>query len=554
MRRVGPVVGLGLAVALWTALLPTSLDGLWPWPPPEVGSTMGRVGQIVDWLLQPTIAYLCLVALAVWAGRRRLYRLAAHLVLSVVLTFSFTTLLKVTVRRARPDTPWLGALDAHASYPSAHSSALTTLALGVVVLAWVARFSRRRRLALAGAGAVLVLLVWADRLLLHVHHVTDVMAGSLVAGLAVATSWLLTSRWSSRLPAGGTGTATRRAERTRWARPSRRGEVAPIGPTYAVVANPARVRDLALLRRLVDGAAAARGWRGVGWCETSADDGGTAAARSAVDAGADVVLVAGGDGTLRAAVHGLLESAPRTKRRSRLDGPTDPSQEAEANPALAVVPFGSGDLLARNLRVPLDVRDAVALAFDGDPAPLDLLQVRAAGREEYALVMAGIGADAAVLADTREPLKRLLGAGAYLFAGVRHVRARPVHTSIAMDGAEPVWGYASLVGVGNVGELRPGVALMPGADAADGQLDVVAASPRHARDVLRMMAGTLVGSRREHGLDRYRGARVEVTTASPVPCHVDGDLIGEVTSLTAEVTPAALRVRTSFGSIRQPGH
>ena len=94
----------------------------------------------------------------------------------------------------------------------------------------------------------------------------------------------------------------------------------------------------------------------------------------------------------------------------------------------------------------------------------------------------------------------------------------------------------------NVGELRPGVALMPEADAADGQLDVVAASPRHARDVLRMMAGTLVGSRREPGLDRYRGARVEVTTASPVPCHVDGDILGEVTSLTVEVLPAALRV------------
>ena len=44
MRRVGPVVGLGLAVALWTALLPTSLDGLWPWPPPEVGSTK-RISQ-----------------------------------------------------------------------------------------------------------------------------------------------------------------------------------------------------------------------------------------------------------------------------------------------------------------------------------------------------------------------------------------------------------------------------------------------------------------------------------------------------------------------------
>ena len=524
-RRVGLVAGLGIAVALWTALLPTSLDALWPWAPPEVGSAMGRVGQVVDWLLQPTIAYLGLVALAVWAGRRRLYRLAAHLVLSVVLTFSFTTLLKATVRRARPETPWLGMLDAHASYPSAHASALTALALGVVVLAVVARFSRRRTLALAVVGAVLVLTVWADRLLLHVHHVSDVTAGSLVAGLAVAMSWLLTDRRLS-------------------------GPPEPVGVVaYAVVANPARVRDLALLRRLVDDAATARGWRGVGWFETNADDGGAGAAREAVDAGADLVLVAGGDGTLRATTYGLLtllEPAPHAKRRGCVERlasrPKDPSQEAEMGLALAVLPFGSGDLLARNLRLPLDVADAVALAFNGRTAPLDLLRVTAAGREEIALVMAGLGADAAVLADTREPLKRLIGAGAYLVAGAKHVAARPVHTSIAVDGAPPVWGYTSLVGIGNVGELRPGVALMPEADAADGQLDVVAASPRHARDVLRMMAGTLVGSRREPGLDRYRGRLVEVTTASPVPCHVDGDILGEVTSLTVEVLPAALRV------------
>lgn len=512
-RRAGLAVGLGIAVALWTALLPTSLDALWPWPPPEVGSTTGRVGQVVDWILQPTIAYICLVSLAVWAGRRRLYRLSAHLLLSVVLTFSFTTLLKATVRRDRPDTPWLGDLHADASYPSAHSSALTALALGVVVLAVVARFSRRRTLTLTGVGALLVLTVWADRLLLHVHHVSDVMAGSLVAGFAVATSWLLTASG-----VGSSGFDTRRGA-------SRRVRGSTSG-SYAVVVNPARVRDPELLRRLVRAAADAHGWREAGWFETTPANPGTGATRAAIDAGADLVLVAGGDGTLRAAAGPLLRSTA----------------------ALAVVPFGSGDLLARNLRLPQDTVDALAVAFGGATRPLDLLRVDAAGRVELALVMAGVGADAAVLADTREGLKRRLGAGAYLVAGAKHVTARPVRTGIAVDDAPPRWGYASLVSVGNVGELRPGVALLPGADASDGRLDVVAASPRHARDVLRMMAGTLAGSRRGRGLDRYRGHRVEVTTASPVPCQVDGDVLGDVTRLSAEVLPGALRIQVATGN------
>ncbi|MBK7820171.1 MAG: phosphatase PAP2 family protein [Tessaracoccus sp.] len=508
VRRAGLAVALGLAVVLWTALLPTSLDALWPWPPPELGSTIGRVGQVVDWILQPTISYIVLIALAVWAGRRRLYRLSAHLLLSSMLTFSFTTILKATVRRNRPDTPWLGDLHADASFPSGHSSALSALALGLIVLAVVARFTRRRTLALAGLGIALVLTVWADRLLLHVHHVSDVMAGSLVAGFAAATSWLLV-RLQLVAPTHG-------------AKPQRRVEVKPVDPTYAVVVNPARVRDTELLRRLVRAAAVEHGWREVGWFETTLANPGAGATRAAIDAGAQFVLVAGGDGTLRAAAGPLVRSTA----------------------ALSVLPFGSGDLLARNLRLPQDTVDALAVAFGGTTRPLDLLRAEAAGRVEVALVMAGVGADAAVLADTREPLKQLLGAGAYLVAGAKHVTARPVRTGIAVDDSAPTWGYASLVSVGNVGELRPGVALMPGANASDGRLDIVAASPRHARDVLRMMAGTLAGSRRGHGLDRYRGRRVEVTTEQPVPCQVDGDVLGNVTSLTVEVVPSALRIRT----------
>ncbi|MFT3888574.1 MAG: phosphatase PAP2 family protein [Arachnia sp.] len=482
-----------LAVGLWTAWLPTPLDALWPWPPPPPGSAAGTVGRIGAVVLQPAVSYAALILVAWWAGRRRLDRLAAHLLLSSALTFAFTSVLKATVRRARPDTPWLGGLDPTASYPSGHASALTCLALGLAAAAGAAHLPRRGRIVVAAVGALLVLVIWADRLLLHVHHVTDVMAGSLVAGLACALSLLLTS------PARGAARAPGR---------------------YAVVVNPARVRDPWLLRRILRAEAATNRWREVGWFSTTLDDPGAGAARRALEAGADLILVAGGDGTLRSAAASLAH------------GPA----------TLGVLPFGSGDLLARNLRLPRDVVDAARAAFGGTPVPLDVLRVEAAGREELGLVMAGMGADAAVLTDTREPLKRILGAGAYLVAGLRHVTARPVRTGISVDGGAPAWGYASFVGIGNVGELRPGLALMPEADAADGHLDVLAASPRHARDVLHMMAEVVVGSRREPYVDRYRGRLVDVTADRPVPCQVDGDVLGEAARLRVTAAPSALRV------------
>ncbi|MFV3577826.1 diacylglycerol/lipid kinase family protein, partial [Mycobacterium tuberculosis] len=100
----------------------------------------------------------------------------------------------------------------------------------------------------------------------------------------------------------------------------------------AVIVNPNRVEGLDALHELIVARLTDAGWPEPAWLETTAEDPGTGQARQAVEDGAEVVFVSGGDGTVRAVVEGL----------------------AGTDAALAILPGGTGNLLAVNLGVPSD--------------------------------------------------------------------------------------------------------------------------------------------------------------------------------------------------------
>ncbi|QXT63130.1 phosphatase PAP2 family protein [Tessaracoccus palaemonis] len=494
--RILVAAALGAALAAMSRWVPTWLDGWWPWPPLPEGSAWGRVAEAFAWATNPVVPTLALLLVALWAGRRRLLRLAARLVTSSLLSLSIVTVLKVLVGRERPSTPWLGVLTSDASFPSGHAAAATVLACGLIALAREARWPPRRSRWWAAAWMAFAVLVGVARLLLRVHHLSDVVAGVLVGIFAHALAAAF-----AHTPA-------------RPALPGRR---------YAVVSNPVRVRNAGLLRRVVEAEAGARGWSLVGWHTTTVEEPGAAACEAALAAGAELVLVVGGDGTQRAACSAIAHS-PAT---------------------LGLVPHGSGDLLARALRVPRDLPTAVRAALEGTPTPVDLLRVELDGRTEVSAVMVGVGADAAVLRDTSETWKRRVGPYAYLAAGARHIAARPVPTRVVVDGEEILDGAASLVEIGNVADLHQGITLLPGATPFDGVVDVLTASPDGVGDVARMIAGVLAGRTSDRQLTRDRGRAVEVTSAAPVPCQIDGELMGDVSSLRVAVDPGAVRVSLS---------
>lgn len=497
---VAATLGFGAAFLAWTLLLPAGVDDWWPHSPVSDRSLLGQTAAAVALLTAPTVVYPAMLLTAWWASRRRFLAVARAIVVAVVLAVAATTLLKFTVGRARPESPW-DFLVSHdpLSYPSAHTVAATVAAMLVAVLMTTTRRPRRVVLATRVAGSLGVVVVAADRLLLGAHFVSDVVGGFLLGGLAVAVACLVAD--VHMLPEAPPRTCTGR---------------------LVVVYNPTKVRDLAVLHDLVAHETTARGWETPIWLATTAQDPGGGMARAALESEADLVLVVGGDGTVREVC-------------AALTGTSLP---------MAILPSGTGNLLARNLGVPPDAARALAVAFTGTVTGMDLLRYTDldGGSAGVAAVMVGLGADAAVLHDTDEALKRTLGPGAYVWAGLSHVRARPMGLRLSVDGGAPLERAASLVEVGNVGDLYPGVSLMPAASAHDGSLEVLVASPRTTGDVARMIGGVLRQSAEEPLIDRLSGGVVEVEFAEPVLYQVDGDVAGEVWRLRLEVVPDAVRV------------
>jgi len=251
------------------------------------------------------------------------------------------------------------------------------------------------------------------------------------------------------------------------------------------------------------------------WLETSRQDPGQGVTRQAVAEGVDLVMAQGGDGTVAACVTGL----------------------AGTDVPLAVLPGGTGNLLAANFDIPSDVEGAVEVALHGERRRLD---VAAMGEDRF-VVMGGIGFDAAMLRDADPRLKERLGAVAYVISGLRQLRRRTTRFELHLDDAAPFTRVGQGVLVGNLGRLQGGLPVMPDARPDDGLLDVAVLRTRTLLDWARLAVGVLLRRRRnDPELEVLRARRVEVRCDRPQPVERDGDPAGETDHLVVEIVPRAL--------------
>ena len=284
-------------------------------------------------------------------------------------------------------------------------------------------------------------------------------------------------------------------------------------PTAALVVNGTLAGDR--FRSLCREHAAAAGWEPQ-FLATTDGEHGSGLARAAVAAGAELVVAAGGDGTVRACAQAL----------------------AGTGVPLAIVPLGTGNLTARALGIPGRPGAALAAGFGGKDRRVDL----AVADGEPFTAMAGIGLDAAVVRATR--FKQHLGWLAYAASGAAHLRDPPATFTLRLDGGEPLTRRAKSVVVGNCGLLPGGFALLPEARLDDGLLDVGVLAPGGPLGWPRVAARVLMHSRHEdRHLERFRASRVEISTETPLPRQADGELLDPGRTLTIEVRPGALVVR-----------
>ncbi len=296
-----------------------------------------------------------------------------------------------------------------------------------------------------------------------------------------------------------------------------------------MVVNPSILHDVARVRTQVTGVCRELGWAEPLWLETSVEDPGGGQAKAALAAGADVVLVCGGDGTIRHVAQVLAGSGT----------------------ALGLLPTGTGNLLARNLAMQLhDLAGATRIALSGDNRPLDVGWVTIDDRteEQVFLVMAGVGFDAAIMAGAHHESKSRLGSLTYFIAGVRALRRQRIRIVLAVDSQPELRRQVRTVVVGNCGKLLAGLVLMPAAKVDDGLLDVVAIAPRSIRGWLAVTARVLSRRRSGHRIvQHWQGRTVIIAADKPEQAQLDGDLVGEVRMLRIRVDPGALLVRVRAG-------
>ena len=513
------------ALLLWAASLFAlcaliGIAGINGWPPvstiDELGWDATAVTAENGWMLDfwhvvevGTEWYLAVgVALLVAAGLFRTYARAAVYVFGVVvITLVVRRAVVLLVDRDRPAWQLASWFHESPSYPSGHTTGIAVLA-GVIAVV-VTMFVRRRgirRLAYTGL-ILLVVLVAADRVFLGRHYPSDVLGGILFAAGAVFLGMAL----YTPLPASH---ALGRRPLVDSVRGNRK---------IAVVLNPIKVESVEHFKTMVNTMAKESGWKTPTWHLTTVDDPGKGMALAAQAEGADLVLVCGGDGTVREVCSAL----------------------AGTGIAVGIVPGGTGNLLARNLSIPLYIRAAIDVALTGQDQAIDLVEVSGDNIEDTNfLVMAGMGFDAAIMSGVNEDIKKRIGWMAYVLSAFKSLMFPAMRLEISVDDGEFTRHRARTVVVGNVGYLQANMPLLPAAALDDGLIDVVLLYPQRFWSWLPLAVRVLSKRPRTDNLvNRMTGASVVIRTNHDQPRQLDGDTISEGRELRMQCLPGRLLVR-----------
>lgn len=300
------------------------------------------------------------------------------------------------------------------------------------------------------------------------------------------------------------------------------------GRRAALIVNPVK-EGADAVRDAVARIAAEDGWEEPLVLETTAEDPGRGQAREALGSEVDLVIAAGGDGTVRCVAEELAGTGTR----------------------MGLVPLGTGNLLARNLDIAVDDADAaVEAAFRGTERSIDvgLVTVDHADERHAFLVMAGLGYDAAIMSDTREDLKDKVGWLAYVDAGIRNLPGEPTRVTVSVDGGEPIERRLRSVMSGNCGKIMGGVEIFPGARLDDGLLDLMTVAPSGALGWLAVVGKLFSrGKGKDPSLEYFQCRTAEIVLDEPLELQLDGDPLGKATHIGLEVKPNSLVLRMPFG-------
>jgi lipid kinase YegS len=244
------------------------------------------------------------------------------------------------------------------------------------------------------------------------------------------------------------------------------------------------------------------------------------ARRFAAEAGkADLLIAAGGDGTLNEVVHGLMDLSKASR------------------PVLGIVPLGTANDFATGCGIPRDPEEALVLCMKGQGVPIDIGKAN----EHWFLNAASVGFGAEVTATTPPELKRLLGQAAYTVMGailamnVHHYRGRLILPDREITASGPV------AIVGNGRQTGGGIQVAPRARIDDGLLDLLVVRQIPAMALLTAARELQQLSPDGEYISYRQTPWAEVYPEESIPVNLDGEPV-RFSSVRYEAVPRAIRL------------
>lgn len=252
----------------------------------------------------------------------------------------------------------------------------------------------------------------------------------------------------------------------------------------------------------------------------------------AVADGVDILIAAGGDGTVSEVAASLA---------ARDDG-------IDKLPSLAVVPMGTANDFAAAAGLPDEPLAALEQIADSTALPVDLLRIEADGATHWCANLASGGFGTTITVETNEGLKKMLGGLAYVLTGLSKLgRIEPVEATFRGPSFDWQGAFIAL-GIGNGRQAGGGQALCPDALVDDGLLDLTLIPPLEGEVAATL--GTIVSGGKAAALDRIatraRLPWVEIETSGTLVLNLDGEPV-EATRFRVECVAGRVRMHLPEG-------
>ncbi|MEZ6128579.1 MAG: diacylglycerol kinase family lipid kinase [Planctomycetaceae bacterium] len=263
--------------------------------------------------------------------------------------------------------------------------------------------------------------------------------------------------------------------------------------------------------------------RGVVVSQSKSADDAQRLAQAAALSGANMIVAAGGDGTVNSVAQGILQAKTETP--------------------LAILPLGTGNDFCRNMGIPIDPEQALQLLNHPRRRKVDVIRAETKTRTAHYINMATGGNTARYSDAVTEETKQFWGPLAYLRGAVELLTALDTfHVRIAFEDEAPLEADVLNLFLANGKLSGGGLMVAPDAEMDDGLLDVIVVRDCSASDIATLAAQYALTDYRQHASITYRQTRkVTLSASPPLAITTDGDLLTDEPA-TLHVLPRALNV------------